>query len=59
MALKLSRKVYFLQLSTDFSKKPKPVETIYIFHLKVLTTLFQKMIWFIGGLNHPLWDINN
>ena len=48
MALNLSRKVHFLQFCADFSKKPKSVKAIYIFHLKVLTTLFQKMIWFIG-----------
>ena len=48
MALNLSRKMNFLQFCADFSKKPKSVKAIYIFHLKVLTTLFQKMIWFIG-----------
>ena len=48
MVLNFSRKVYCLQLCASFSKKSKSVETIYIFHLKVLTTLFQKMIWFIG-----------
>ena len=48
MALNLSRKVHFLQFCADFSKKPKSVKAIYIFHLKVLTILFQKMIWFIG-----------
>ena len=48
MALNLSRKVNFLQFCADFSKKRKPVKAIYIFHLKVVTTLFQKMIWFIA-----------
>ena len=48
MALNLSRKVHFLQFYADFSKKPKSVKAIYIFHLKVLTTLIQKMKWFIG-----------
>ena len=28
-------------------------------HLKVLITLFQKMIWFIKGLSHCSWDINH
>ena len=40
------KKMYFLQFCADLSKKLKPVQPIYI--LKVLTTLFQKMIWFIG-----------
>ena len=44
----LSRKVNFLPFCADFSKKPKSVKAIYIFHLNVLTTLFQKMIWFVG-----------
>ena len=48
MALNLSRKVNFLQFCADFSKKRKSVQAIYIFHLKVLTTLSQKIIWFIG-----------
>ena len=48
MALNLSRKVHLLQFCTDFSKKPKTVKAIYIFHPKVLTTYFQKMIWFVG-----------
>ena len=48
MALNLSRKVYFLQFCADFSQKPKSVKAINIFHLKVLTTLFQKIIWLIG-----------
>ena len=48
MALNLSRKVNFLPFCADFSTKRKCVKAIYIFHLKVLTTLFQKMIWFIG-----------
>ena len=46
MVLNLSKKVDFLQFCADLSKKLKPVQPIYI--LKVLTTLFQKMIWFIG-----------
>ena len=49
MVLKLSKKVHFWQVCADLSKKPKSVETIYIdIDLKVLITLFQKMIWFIG-----------
>ena len=48
LALNLSRKVYILQFSADFSKKPKSVKAIYIFHMKGLSTLFQKMIWFTG-----------
>ena len=48
MVLNLSRKVNFLQFCADFSKKRKSVQAIYIFHLKVLTTLSQKIIWFIG-----------
>ena len=47
VALNLSRKVNFSPFCADFSKKPKSVKAIYIFHLKVLTTFFQKMIWFI------------
>ena len=43
----LSRKVNFLPFCADFSKKPKSVKAISIFRLKVLTTLLQKMIWFI------------
>ena len=43
MALNLSRKVHFLQFCADSSKKPKPVRAIYVFHLKVLTTLFEKI----------------
>ena len=48
MALNLSKKVNFLPSCGDFSTKRKCVKAIYIFHRKVLTTLFQKMIWFIG-----------
>ena len=48
MALNLSRKAHFLQFLADFSKKPKSVKAISIFHSKVLTTFFQKMIWLIG-----------
>ena len=48
LVLNLSRKVHFLQFCADFSKKPKSVKEIYIFHPKVLTTFFQKIIWFIG-----------
>ena len=33
MAFNLSRKVHFLQFCADFSKKPKSVKAIYIFHL--------------------------
>ena len=42
MVLKLSEKVHFLQFCADLSKKAKSVNR------KVLITLFQKMIWFIG-----------
>ena len=48
MTFKLFRKVHILQFCADLSKKPKSVKTIYILHLKVLITHFQKMIWFIG-----------
>ena len=44
----LSRKMNFLPFCADFSKKPKSVKAIYIFYPKVLTTVFQKIIWFIG-----------
>ena len=57
MALNLPRKVHFLQFCANFSKKLKSVKAMYIFfHLKVLTTLFQKMIWVIGVLA-TLYDI--
>ena len=48
VTLNLSRKVHFFQFCADPSKKPKSVKAIYIVHMKALTTLFQKMIWFIG-----------
>ena len=48
MVCKLSKKVNFLQFCADLSKKSKSVEAIYIYVLKVLITLFQKMLWFIG-----------
>ena len=48
----MSRKVHFLQFCADFSKKPKSVKAIYIFHPKVFTTFFQKIIWFKG-----IWPI--
>ena len=38
----------FIYLFFDLSKKSKPVKAIYVHTLKVLITLFQKMIWFIG-----------
>ena len=47
-ALNLSRKVCFLQFCAEFSQKHKYVKAIYIYHLEVLTTLFQKIIWFTG-----------
>ena len=42
------RKSALLQFYTDFNKKPKSNKAIYMLHLKVLTKLFRKMIWFIG-----------
>ena len=56
MALTLSRKVQILQFCGDFGKKAKSIRAIYIFYLKVLTTLFQQMIWFTGVLTTP-YDI--
>ena len=48
MVFKLSKKVHFWQICAELCKKPKSVEAIYIYiDLKVLITLFQKMIWFI------------
>ena len=47
MALNFSRKVHVLQLCAEFSKKPKYVKAICIFHPKVHTIFFH-MIWFIG-----------
>ena len=44
MALNLSRKMNLLQFCAEFNKS---VKAMSIFHLKVLTRLFQKMIWFI------------
>ena len=38
----------YLFIYFDLSKKSKPVKAIYVRTLKVLITLFQKMIWFIG-----------
>ena len=46
MGLKLLNKVYILQFWADLNKKPNSVK-LYI-HLKVLITLFQKKVWFIG-----------
>ena len=37
-----------MQFCAAFSKKPKSVKAIYMSQLKVLITLFQKMIWLIG-----------
>ena len=48
MVFKLSKKVHFLQFCEDLSKKFKSVKAIYIYALKVLITLFNKMIWFIA-----------
>ena len=48
MVCKLSKKVHFLQFCADLSKKFKSVETFTYMHLKVLITLFQKMLWFLG-----------
>ena len=59
MALKFFRKLHFLQIFTDFSKTPKYVKAICILHLKVLTTHFRKIIWFIGGLSHRSYDVIN
>ena len=47
MVLKLPKKVRFLQFGADVSKISKSVKGTYV-HLKVLITLYQKMIWFIG-----------
>ena len=47
MALHFPRKEHFLQFCADFSKKPKSVKAIYIFHQKVLPTFFQQ-IWILG-----------
>ena len=48
MVRKLSKKVHFLQFCADLSKKSKLVKVIYQYASKVLITLFQKMVWFIG-----------
>ena len=40
--------MHFSQFCADFSKKTKSVKAIYMLYLKVLITLFLKMIWFIG-----------
>ena len=42
----LSKKVNLLQFCADISKKAS-IKAIYIFNIKVLTTLFQKIIWFV------------
>ena len=49
MTLNLSLKVHFLQLVLASARK-LGLLAISIFHLKVFTTLLQKMIWFIGVL---------
>ena len=49
MVPKLSKKVYFLQFCTDLSKKNTSLLKQFTYlHLKVVLTLFQKMVWFIG-----------
>ena len=42
------KKTHFLKFCADFSKKPKSVKAIYILHLKVVITLFQKMMLVMG-----------
>ena len=44
MVLKLSKMVSYLQFFADTSKKTKGVIAIYYMHLKVLVSLFQKMV---------------
>ena len=41
-------KTQFLQFCADLSKNLKSVKAITYMRLKVLITLFQKMVWFIG-----------
>ena len=50
MVLELSKKVHFMQFCADLSQKPvKVCESNFPYvHLKVLITLFQKMVWFKG-----------
>ena len=43
-SLNCTKKNTFLQFYADFRKKPKSVKAIYIFQMKILITLFQKMI---------------
>ena len=48
IVFKLSNKVHFLQFCGDLSKKLKSVKAIRYMDLKVLITLFEKVIWVIG-----------
>ena len=48
MVFKLSKKVWFLQFWADLSQKTKSVKAITYVDLKVLITVFQKMIGFKG-----------
>ena len=53
MALKFGRKVHFLQIFAEFSKKPKSVKEIFILHHYTLSG--NDMVY--RGLSHRSWDI--
>ena len=48
MVRKLPKKVYFLKFMMTSARNLSLLKQFTCTHLKVLITLFQKMVWFIG-----------
>ena len=55
MALKLSKKVHFCNFVLTSARNLSLLKQCTYMHLKVLITLFQKMIWFLGTNSPFIW----
>ena len=58
MVRKLSKKVYFLQVCADLSKKSKSVKAIYIYASESSHYTLSENGMVYRGLNHRSWDIS-
>ena len=59
MALKLSKKVHFLQFCADLSKKSKSVKAIYIYASESSHYTLSENAMVYRGLSHCSWDISD
>ena len=59
MVRKLSKKVHFLQVFADFSKKSKSVKAIYIYATESSHYTFSENDMVYRDLSHRSWDISD